>query len=138
VQKYSEAALCARSAHNSKRRADEGCRSGCLVVGNLPADRRDAFADFVVPISMSNTDEEIMATIQRWLADDDARIKRAKRGQAYFAARFSQEKYVEDVIRWVGLIRDGQRGLVLPHQWDFIGARRSVLRLDLAHWSRRC
>lgn len=75
-----------------------------------------------MPISMTMTDDEISSIIRRWLSDDAARVKRAKKGQDYFKAKFSSEKYVEEVIRWVGLVKADQRGLVTPHAWDFIGA----------------
>lgn len=98
----------------------EAAAAGCLIVGSIPLDRKADFEDFVVEIRNEMTDQEIVDTINHWLAHDAERAERAARGQRYFLERFASRQYVQDVSAWVRRAQSGQRGMVLPYEWRML------------------
>ena len=55
--------------------------SGCLILGDLPAEREEEFRRYVVQISMNMTDEQILSIVQFWAKHDDEREVKASLGQ---------------------------------------------------------
>lgn len=87
-------------------------------MGTVPSDRQNVLRDLIVPLKQNDPELHIRDTINHWLhVDPKGRIKRAKAAQKYFVENFSSRKYAEDVVRWIGQFRNGQRGLVLPYEW---------------------
>jgi hypothetical protein len=100
LQKYGEAAL-----------------AGCLIMGSIPLDRHSAFKSFVVPLSMSDTDATIAETIDYWLSHEEERLQKTQLAQEYFQRHFLHQNYVYDLVKWIRLAQQGQRGLILPYDW---------------------
>lgn len=98
----------------------EAAAAGCMMIGTLPIDRRDAFAEFVVQISNDQSDEHIKSVIQQWLDDEPGRWKKARLAQQYFLSKFSGRNFVEDIVGWIKMVQAGRKGMMLPYQWDFI------------------
>ena len=98
----------------------EAAAAGCLIIGSIPLDRKTDFEDFVVEIRNDMSDQQIIDTINHWLARDGERAERAARGQRYFLQRFAHRQYVEDVSAWIRRARAGQRGMVLPYEWRML------------------
>jgi len=98
----------------------EAAAAGCLVIGTLPLDRRDAFREFVVEISNNDSDAHIASVIDHWLKDEQGRLAKAKLAQDWFLSKFSGRNFVEDIVSWIKIVQSGRRGLLLPHQWDFL------------------
>ena len=85
----------------------------------MPFDRQSHFQDFVVPISFNSTDEFIQQQIRYYLdpAHEAERILKTELAQQYFMEHFSAERYVEDVVDSIWLVKRGKRGLRLPYEW---------------------
>ena len=104
----------------SAQKYGEAAAAGCLIIGSIPLDRKTDFEDFVVEIRNDMPDQQIVETINHWLAHDVERAERAARGQRYFLQRFASRSYVEDVIAWIRRAQLGQRGMVLPYEWRML------------------
>ena len=55
--------------------------SGCLVLGDIPAEREDEFRQFIVEISMNMPDNEIISIIDYWITHEGEREIKANLGQ---------------------------------------------------------
>ena len=66
-------------------------------------------------INESDTDEQIIATIQRWLSDKTSRQQWAKRGQEIVLHKYSMNTFVEHSVSYMHLYDMGQRGILFPH-----------------------
>lgn len=104
----------------SLQKYGEAAAAGCMIIGTLPIDRRDEFRKFVVEISNEDSDEHIRRVVETWLADEAGRKEKARYAQEYFLSKFSGRNWVEDIVTWIKLVKAGRRGMLLPHQWDFL------------------
>jgi hypothetical protein len=110
----------------SLQKYTEAAAAGCLILGNIPLDRSSEFRKFVIEIRNDMTDTQLVDIVNHWLSpiNNEERIKTAKKGQDWALGLvegkrgFTLETYVEDVVRWVKMIKDGHRGLILPYEWE--------------------
>jgi hypothetical protein len=86
-------------------------------MGSIPLDRHSAYKSFVVPLSMSDTDATIAETIDYWLSHEEERLQKTQLAQEYFQRHFLHHNYVYDLVKWIRLAQQGQRGLILPYDW---------------------
>jgi len=49
--------------------------SGALIVGSVPESRKSYYSQFMVPLAMSDSDEQIVTVLTKWLDNRDARLK---------------------------------------------------------------
>lgn len=98
----------------------EAIAAGCLVIGNVPLDRQSDFKRYIVPLSNKDSNETIVKTIYYWLKHDSERIAKAQASQDWLLNSFDMDNYVKDVVKWIRMRQDGQRGLVLPYEFDFL------------------
>jgi hypothetical protein len=108
----------------SVQKYGEAAAAGCLMVGTVPLDRQAAMKSFVIEISNSDSDEQILTTLKFWLdpANEHLRLQKTLAAQQYFLEHFSGERYVADVVEWIRLVQTGRRGLVLPYDFDLLPA----------------
>ncbi len=99
----------------------EAASAGCLIMGNIPIDRTALFSQHIVEVTNADSDEDIFKTIRHWLdpAQDEERLKRVRKAQRWVLDNFSTNVYVKEVVRHIRAVRDGQRGMVLPWEWEF-------------------
>lgn len=101
----------------------EAAAAGCLIVGNVPLDRQTKFAGTIVPLSNKDSNETILSTLNWWLEHDKERIAKAKAAQDWILGSFGMNQYVGDVWKMIWLVKGGQRGLILPHEFDFLPSK---------------
>ena len=61
--------------------------AGCLVIGNIPTDRSDAFSQHIIKISSTDSDENILQVVKFWL---DLKQTEVKRGRPVFYSEHLQ------------------------------------------------
>ncbi len=66
-----------------------------LLIADLPNERPDFFNKFIVPIDISDSDNEIIEKIFYWLNNDDERILRSRMGMDLTLSEYTQEKYAD-------------------------------------------
>ncbi|KAH9817706.1 hypothetical protein DFH28DRAFT_962749 [Melampsora americana] len=98
----------------------EAAAAGCLIAGNVPLDRQSWFREGIVPMSNNETDETIVKTLNWWLEHDEERIRKAKSTQDWILNSFGMDQYVTDVWKMIWLVKGGQRGLILPYEFEFL------------------
>lgn len=116
----------------SVQKYGEAAAAGCLMIGTIPLDRQADMAQFIVPISNNDTDEHILETINFWLdpANEQLRLEKTIKAQRYFLSQFSGDHYVADVVRWIRAAQSGQRGLILPYEFDTLPMEPTELPND--------
>ncbi|MBW0577097.1 hypothetical protein O181_116812 [Austropuccinia psidii MF-1] len=87
----------------------EAAAAGCLIAGNVPLDRQQMFQKVIVPMSNKDSDQKVIQTLKWWLKHDQERISKAKAAQDWILNSFGMDAYVEDVCKWIWLVKDGQR-----------------------------
>lgn len=98
----------------------EAAAAGCLIAGNIPLDRQKEFERVIVPLSNKDSDEKIIKTLKWWLTHDRERIAKAQSAQDWILNSFGMDKYAQDVWRLIWLAKEGQRGMILPYEFDFL------------------
>ncbi|KNZ53124.1 hypothetical protein VP01_3338g4 [Puccinia sorghi] len=98
----------------------EAAAAGCLIAGNIPLDRQKMFEKVIVPLSNKDPDDKIIKTLDWWLKHDQERISKAQAAQDWILNSFSMDKYAEDVWKMIWLVKEGQRGMILPYEFNFL------------------
>ncbi|KAJ3046173.1 hypothetical protein HK097_000992 [Rhizophlyctis rosea] len=106
----------------------EAAHAGCLIIADVPYDRADFWRQFIVPVSYSHTNEQLLTIIRAWLANDTARLERTKIGQR-LASDLTYDHLVGQFLRGVGKVRRKEWGVYYPHgfqigcmvQWGAMG-----------------
>ncbi|KAA1100243.1 hypothetical protein PGT21_032338 [Puccinia graminis f. sp. tritici] len=98
----------------------EAAAAGCLIAGNIPLDRQAMFEKVIVPLSNKDSDDKIITTLNWWLKHDQERISKAQAAQDWILNSFSMDRYAEDVWKMIWFVKEGQRGMILPYEFDFL------------------
>ena len=85
--------------------------SGCLVLGDTPAEREAEFRSYIVEVSMKMTDDEILKIIHYWITHDSEREARAQRGQSIVLHSYTWDHSIDDALDAALMYREKQFGL---------------------------
>jgi hypothetical protein len=91
--------------------------SGCLVLGDIPAERENEFRRYVVEISTNMTDNEIVSIINYWIAHDSEREIRAAAGQKLVLNSYTWDHSIDLSLQAVINYRRGQFGIFHPYPY---------------------
>lgn len=117
LQKYAQAAL-----------------AGCLIVGDIPRERAAQWRQFVVEVSVDDTDDHIVKTINWWLQHDNARLKRVRAGQAWAMRHATWDTWVDDTVAAYNLWHERRYGLYFPHGFELTCAPVNLIEGRNNRW----
>ena len=85
----------------------EAMAAGCLVIGDLPDDRRfcDSLGRYVVDIGHDADELHIVATVKQWLAKPDALRDTALAGQQAVLDGFTADHYAASLVEQIRMLR---------------------------------
>lgn len=98
-------------------KSSEAPLSGCLAMGDIPAEREDEFRSYVVEISMSMTDDELLHVIDYWIRHDHEREVRARHGQRIVLHSYTWDHSIDVALEATLRYRAQQFGLV--HKYPY-------------------
>lgn len=85
--------------------------SGCLIIGDIPAEREAEYRRYVVEISMNMTDDQILSIIDYWMKNDHEREMKASIGQQIVLNSYTWDHSIDLSLQAVIKYRQGQFGL---------------------------
>ena len=90
--------LVTASVHNRDvAKYVESQLSGALIVGSIPESRKSYYSQFMIPISMSDSDEQIVAVLTKWLDNREARLKLTAVSYA-LGLRHTWAGFIQDMV----------------------------------------
>ena len=111
--------------------------SGALAMGDIPAEREDEFRSFMVEISMSMTDAQIISTIKYWITREEERQARANLGQQIVLNAYTFDHSIDRSLQAVLRYRRKQYGIMhsYPYSVRCFPLDNTMLRGPTAnHW----
>ena len=116
--KRSKIVLVGRSSRNfALRKYPEAAMAGALVVGDIPDERMNEFRSWIVEADYEESDETLLNKVKHWLANENERVERARRGQLLNAQLYSYDRIVDQMIDTWHAYLNGERGMIHPHEF---------------------
>jgi hypothetical protein len=108
----SKIVICTKSIRNySVRKYIEAAMAGCLIIGNLPLERRKIFKKFVVEVKSNESKDYLVKTVNWWIKNNDLRIERAKIGQMIVLKKFLSVNQGMLMLKYMKKFLKGKRGI---------------------------
>ena len=71
---------------------------GCLVISDIPYDRQSWFREWVVEVTQSTSDEEVVSIINYWLNHEEERVARVRKSQEMIMAATTFDHHIYDLV----------------------------------------
>jgi hypothetical protein len=85
--------------------------SGCLLLGDIPAEREEEFRRYIVQISMNMTDDQILSIIDYWIKHKDEREEKASLGQRNVLNSYTWDHSIDLSLQALLKYRRGEFGI---------------------------
>jgi hypothetical protein len=85
--------------------------SGCLIIGDIPAEREEEFRRYVAEISMNMTDDQILSIINYWIKHDHEREEKIAVGQRIVLNSYTWDHSIDLSLQAVLKYRRGEFGI---------------------------
>jgi len=109
------ALFCSSKRRYAVRKYVEAAAAGALVIADIPQERQEEFRSWVVEVSPSAPDSELINTVSWWLNHSREREERARFGQQLVLSRYTTMHAAREMIFAMKQYIAGVRGLVFPH-----------------------
>ena len=106
----------ARYGHASSKYT-EFALSGVLVIGDIPSEREDEYRQYVVEISTTMMDQQILSIIEYWIKNDDEREKRVAIGQQIALNAYTWDHSIDIALR--ALIKYKRQEYGIYHNYPY-------------------
>ena len=110
--------------------------SGCLILGDIPAERENEFRSFIVQISMNMTDNEIVSIIDYWITHDSERETKAAIGQKLILTSYTWDHSLDLSLQALINYKQKQFGIVYnyPYTMKCVPIDNSGYESTISKW----
>ncbi len=92
--------------------------AGALVIADLPTERQEDLRQFVVPVHMDMSDDDIWTIIVTWLHNREARIARAAVGQRITLKKYTNDHSIDVILEAYVRLKQGLYGIWFPYEFS--------------------
>ncbi len=107
--------------------------AGALLVGDLPAEREDDIAKYIVPINLQMSRQDIVVLLLHWLQNNDKRIQRAELGQKIALSKFTHDHAIDLILSAYVRLKQGRYGTWFPFPFSL-----RCRGFDPSSWTTEC
>ncbi len=92
--------------------------AGALVIADMPAERQEDLQQFVVPVHMDMSDDDIWAVIVDWLHNKKERIARAAVGQRITLEKYTNDHSIDIILEAYLRLKRKEHGTWFPYEFS--------------------